>query len=49
MITDSVHYVARTGMKLGLGVEFHPESLSHQTAARHIQSVVDLMKVTTEK
>ena len=25
MIPDSVHYVARTGMKFGLGVELHPD------------------------
>ena len=49
MIPDSVHYVACTGMKFGLGVDLHPNSLFHQTPSRHVPLVVDLMKVTTEK
>ena len=49
MIPDSVHYVARTGMKFGLGVELHPDSLFHQTTARYVPTLLELMKVSKEE
>ena len=49
MIPNSVHYVACTGMKFGLGVKLYLSSLFHQTSSRHVLPVVDIMKVTTEK
>ena len=49
MLLDSVYYVTRTGMRFVLEVKIHSGSLFNQTAAKHIPSIVDLMKITTEK
>ena len=49
MIPDSVHYVARTGMKFSLWIELRPDSLFYQTVYRHVPSVVELLKLVTEK
>ena len=49
MIPESCHFVARTGIKFGLGVELQPDSLSNQTATRYVPSILQLMKVTTKE
>ena len=48
MIPEPCHFVARAGMKFGLGVELQPDSLFNQTVAKYVPSTLDLMKVTTK-
>ena len=44
---DSLHYVARSGMKFGVGVEVDPLSMFESTPAVAVPDLVAMMKVET--
>ena len=45
IIKDDLHYVARTDMKYGIGVELDPKSMFTQTAAKPTPDVLSMMQV----
>ena len=47
IIPDQLHYVARSGMQLGVGIEVEPTSLFEQTPAKKAPTVLSMMKVTS--
>ena len=44
---EDLHFVAKSGMETGAGVEMEPQSIFVRTAAKFVPSVVDLMKVAS--
>lgn len=46
---DSLYYVARSGMKFGIGVEVDPQSMFETTTAQYVPDLVTMMKAVTKE
>ena len=47
-MSDDVSYVARSGMKFGIGIEFHLDTMFKKTPSKAVPAILDMMKVTTD-
>ena len=48
IMSDSVNYVTRSGMKFGIGTEFQLSTMFEQTFAKAVPIILDMMNVTSE-
>ena len=48
IMIDDVHYVARAGMKFGIGIEFQLDTLFRKTALKAVPAILDMMKVKSD-
>ena len=45
---DSLHYVARSSMKFGIGIEVDPKSMFKSTPSVYVPDLVEMMKAETK-